>query len=412
MKTVVVVFVFFFCSLYQSNSQEFLSVSGRNLTLNGEKVFLSGMNQAWHSYGLDFGLNFYSKSRPFLIKTLDDIKKSGGNSIRIWLHTGGEHTPQFNSSGYVTGLDPNITRDMVDFVQQAQQRNILVTYTVWNCAIMDPSYPVYGLLIDDLKLQSYVEYALPQMVRALKSQRGLGMWEIINEPEGCIKPEVKDTKEPCYDTSTLHKRDFSDWTHQNISLERVLRFIALQAHVIHREDPKALVTVGSWTYKSVTNELDRRNFYSDSCLAKASGGLLGARLDLYQIHCYDTWFFYLPHDPFEVEATIYKLDKPVIIGEFSQKKGGFKTSPEQFTWAYERGYNGAWSWCALDADDASDDVATQMKGMNALKNKDDQSKGGRVNINLQNKGSFIYQFYLLASEFLSAFGSLFTLFLS
>ena len=50
--------------------------------------------------------------------------------------------------------------------------------------------------------------------------------------------EVKDTKEPCYDTSTLHKRDFSDWTHQNISLERVLRFIALQAHVIHREDPK------------------------------------------------------------------------------------------------------------------------------------------------------------------------------
>ena len=81
MKTVVVVFVFFFCSLYQSNSQEFLSVSGRNLTLNGEKVFLSGMNQAWHSYASDFGLNFYSKSRPFLIKTLDDIKKSGGNSI-------------------------------------------------------------------------------------------------------------------------------------------------------------------------------------------------------------------------------------------------------------------------------------------------------------------------------------------
>ena len=63
---------------------------------------------------------------------------------------------------------------------------------------------------------------------------------------------------------------------------------------------QALVTVGSWTYKSVTNKLDRRDFYSDSCLAKASGDLPGARLDLYQIHCYDTLFFYLPHDPFKV----------------------------------------------------------------------------------------------------------------
>ena len=51
---------------------------------------------------------------------------------------------------------------------------------------------------------------------------------------------------------------------------------------------------------------------------------------------------------FQVNASIYKPDKPVIIGEFSQKKGGLKTSPEQFTWAYYHGYSGAWSWCALD----------------------------------------------------------------
>ena len=68
------------------------------------------------------------------------------------------------------------------------------------------------------------------------------------------------------------------------------------------------MTVGSWTYKSVTNELNRRNFYSDYCLSKASGGLSGAKLDLYQIHTYDTLFFYLPHDPFKVNIYPYLLN--------------------------------------------------------------------------------------------------------
>ena len=48
--------------------------------------------------------------------------------------------------------------------------------------------PLFGLINDEKKLQSYITNALPQMVRALKSQKGLGMWEIINEPEGCVQP--------------------------------------------------------------------------------------------------------------------------------------------------------------------------------------------------------------------------------
>ena len=50
--------------------------------------------------------------------------------------------------------------------------------------------------------------------------------------------EVRDLKEPCYDTSTLHWYDFSDWTGWNVTMEKMLRFVALHAHVIHREDPK------------------------------------------------------------------------------------------------------------------------------------------------------------------------------
>lgn len=73
-----VILVYLTRNLY---GQEFLSVKGNNLTLNGEKVFLSGMNQAWWSYSNDFGNNAYTTSRPHLLATLDAIHQSGGNSV-------------------------------------------------------------------------------------------------------------------------------------------------------------------------------------------------------------------------------------------------------------------------------------------------------------------------------------------
>lgn len=66
------------------DSQKFLSVSGNNLTLNGEKVFLSGMNQAWYNYARDFGKQFYSQSRQQLLRTLNDIQQGGGNSVSMY----------------------------------------------------------------------------------------------------------------------------------------------------------------------------------------------------------------------------------------------------------------------------------------------------------------------------------------
>lgn len=63
------------------NSQKYLSVNGTNLYFNGEKVFLSGVNQAWYMYGNDFGNNAYVKSKPHLMNTLNAIRENGGNSI-------------------------------------------------------------------------------------------------------------------------------------------------------------------------------------------------------------------------------------------------------------------------------------------------------------------------------------------
>ena len=74
-----------FTTILPINGKIFLSVSGRNLMLNGEKVFLSGMNQAWSYYARDFDRKVYQYSRPHLLKTLNQIKKSGGNSVSKYI---------------------------------------------------------------------------------------------------------------------------------------------------------------------------------------------------------------------------------------------------------------------------------------------------------------------------------------
>ena len=60
-----------------------LTTSGTNLLYNGQKVFLSGVNIAWNSYGYDFGNGQYaSNSKSTLEGWLNSISGSGGNSVR------------------------------------------------------------------------------------------------------------------------------------------------------------------------------------------------------------------------------------------------------------------------------------------------------------------------------------------
>ena len=49
--------------------------------------------------------------------------------------------------------------------------------------------------------------------------------------------EHKDA-EPCYDSTSLHVWDFSDWTERYVPLENILKFMAVQSSAIHTEDPK------------------------------------------------------------------------------------------------------------------------------------------------------------------------------
>jgi hypothetical protein len=73
----------------------------------------------------------------------------------------GDNTPQWNSDGYVTGLDNTGTMigDMKRFLDAAGARDIVVIPVLWNAALMR-NQKVVDLHWDDAKLQSYIDKAL------------------------------------------------------------------------------------------------------------------------------------------------------------------------------------------------------------------------------------------------------------
>ncbi|XP_050714912.1 mannan endo-1,4-beta-mannosidase-like [Eriocheir sinensis] len=344
-----------------------LDVSGTDLTYNGEKVFLIGANYAWLNYGNDFGNGGYSTT---LENWLQEIGASGGNSVRVWVHVEGYSTPAFDSNGYVTACDNTgqFESDIRRFLDVAQENDILVTLAMWNGAYITNQFAI-DLIWDDSKLDSYIANCLNSLMNTIKGHPALGAFEAVNEPEGSIL--VESNSEPCYDTETIGTSG-AGWTGKAIPMERYLRFIGRQNAAVRAIDPETLITLGSWGQFPQSDAFyNTRNHYSDHCLTLASG-TSNSVLDFYQMHAYawgDTWS---PNAPFTVNAGDYLLDKPIVIGEYASvcaEPGD--TLGDLYTYAYEHGYSGGWSWHYTATGDCSDTRETQQQYLSTLSGRTD-----------------------------------------
>jgi len=386
-------------TFYSVGGTTYLRVKDDHLEYAGQKVFLSGTNAAWIEYGRDFGLDGWEEHGDLWREELNRIAEAGGNTVRTWVHIEGEFSPLYDKYGYVVATDGSgsLVNDLKAFLDECQKRNLFMVLVLFNGAKMRTKETI-NMIKNEVRLQSYLDNALVPMILGLRDHPSLAAWEVMNEPEGATPPG-QTNNEPCFDLTHLDwsKSRGPGWSGANISIKDILKLHNWVSHTIHSYDTKALVMAGSWQHLATTFGPGEDpvhkfafNHYMDECLVKAGGYELGI-MDMIQFHVYPwggEWHIGAPWTG--LNASSYKVDKPIIIGEFPSRKyvqsddnefGGSDlpdgaTTEEMVEFLYTHGYSGGFSWAYLQ--DMDEEVVSDvMAGMMQLRGRTDH---GLINI--------------------------------
>jgi hypothetical protein len=286
--------------------------------------FVVGVNLPWISYGTDVGANAWfphgglsrqPAALDLLDRTFASLAADGMSVVRVFLLCDARSGVRFDDDGVPIGIDDVVFADVESLIGAARRHQVGVMPVLFDFHLCGPPRIVdrvqlggrSRLIVDGSRRRALVDRVVRPIVERFGDEEAVVAWDIINEPEWCLRGGLFQRTSVTFDAMQCFLRDVVE----------CVRGAARQ--------PVTVGCAGTW----------RLN------LVKPLG------LDFYQIHWYERFGWSALTRPV---AELGLDDRPVILGEFA---GRSVRIHEILAAAKDAGYEGALVWSALAEDEHS-----------------------------------------------------------
>ena len=265
----------------------FVQRVGNGLVVNGDDIFLNGINLAWVNWGSDWDSD-EAISFCAIEGALRFLVQSGGNAIRLWVFSEPNRLLTKGLDGQILGVHYRVFRNLQAILELATHYGVRIVLTLFNGALVR-SREDCNLFSKLDQLNALASRVVGPLAAALKGYESLAMWEVANELGGILDTTQTAGHTYCTDVTAAAVRcpgsaNAGGWNEAcRLPIQQLQRFVNVLAAAIKQADRHHLVTLGAWSF-CVSSEIRygttrTKNLWADECLRQA-GGMQNGTIDV------------------------------------------------------------------------------------------------------------------------------------